>query len=188
MKRIFAVLLAACIAVCSYAPSVFAKKEYTVPTEKPNSAGFVTREQAVACFITAIGIDKFRTDDDILDKFSDKNKISFSYMDEMSAAVFSGLISGYEDGTLRPQTQITRIEALVILNRALSRVELGDWCDIEFSDIPQWASRQIKRLAAAGIVKGYGDGCLGSGDLLTIEQVNTLCERITRYTGPSGDF
>lgn len=188
MKRIFAVLLAACIAVCSYAPSVFAKKEYTVPTEKPNSAGFVTREQAVACFITAIGIDKFRTDDDILDKFSDKNKISFSYMDEMSAAVFSGLISGYEDGTLRPQMQITRIEALVILNRALSRIELGDWYDVEFSDVPQWASRQIKRLAAAGIVKGYGDGCLGSGDLLTIEQVNTLCERITRYMGPSGDF
>lgn len=89
MKRIFAVLLAACIAVCSYAPSVFAKKEYhRIRTEKPNSAGFVTREQAVACFITAIGIDKFRTDDDILDKFSDKNKISFSYMDEMSAAVF----------------------------------------------------------------------------------------------------
>lgn len=188
MKRIFAALCAVCIALCSYAPSVFAKKEYTAPTEKIEGAEFATREQAVACFIKAIGIEKFRTDDDILDKFSDKDKISFSYLEEMSAAVFSGLIGGYEDGTLRPNVRITRIEALVVLNRALSRIELGDWYDIGFSDVPKWAERQIKRLSAAGIVKGYGNGYLGSGDLLTIEQVNTLCERIIRYTGPSGDF
>ncbi len=187
MKRVLSLLLLLSVALCFCAPSVFAKKEYTAP-ETGERTDYVTREQAIACFIKAVGIDRFKSDSEILNKFSDKSKISFAYLEEMSAAVFSGLIGGYEDGTLRPQAPITRIEALVILNRALSRIELGSWYEVEFSDIPDWANRQIKRLSAAGIVKGYGDGRLGAGDLLTLSQVNMLCERIVRYTGPTGDF
>ncbi|MDO5310383.1 MAG: M13-type metalloendopeptidase [Clostridia bacterium] len=187
MKRVLSLLLLLSVALCFCAPSVFAKKEYTAP-ESGERTDYVTREQAIACFIKAVGIDRFKSDSEILNKFSDKSEISFAYLEEMSAAVFSGLIGGYEDGTLRPQSPITRIEALVILNRALSRIELGSWYEVEFSDIPDWANKQIKRLSAAGIVKGYGDGRLGAGDLLTLSQVNMLCERIVRYTGPTGDF
>lgn len=187
MKRVLSLLLVLSVALCFCAPSVFAKKEYTAP-ETGERTEYVTREQAIACFIKAVGSERFKSNSEILDKFSDKGEISFAYLDEMSAAVFSGLIGGYEDGTLRPQSPITRIEALVILNRALSRIELGSWYEIEFSDIPDWANKQIKRLSAAGIVKGYGDGRLGAGDLLTLSQVNMLCERIVRYTGPTGDF
>ena len=63
-------------------------------------------EQAVSCFIKAVEIDRFRSDRKILDKFSDKSKVSYPYIEEMSAAVYSGLINGCEDGTLRPQEPI----------------------------------------------------------------------------------
>lgn len=190
MKRLISGILAAIIALCPSAPFVCAQeKTFTVTDSSFVSAeGFATREQAIACFIQAVGIERFRTSDTILERFSDMSKVSFAYREAMSAAVYSGLISGYEDKTLRPQAPITRIEALVILARALSRTELSGWYSVEFSDTPDWAKKQVDRLASAGIVKGYGDGTLGARDYLTLEQVNTLCDRIARFTGPMGDF
>lgn len=190
MKRIISALLAAIIVLCLSAPFVYAdNKRYTaIDSDFEGTTDYATREQAVACFIKAVGLERFKTSDTILDRFSDSEKVSFAYREEMSAAVYSGLISGYEDKTLRPQSPITRIEALVILARALSRTELTCWYSISFVDTPDWAKDKVDVLAAAGIVKGYGDGILGARDLLTLEQVNVLCERIVRVTGPMGDF
>lgn len=190
MKRVISALVAVVIVLCLSAPFAYAENGRFTATDDSfsGSTNFATREQAVACFIKAVGIERFKTSDAILSGFSDSAKVSFAYREEMSAAVFSGLISGYEDKTLRPQAPITRIEALVILARALSRTELNEWHSVEFSDTPDWAKKHITRLASAGIVKGYGDGTIGAQDLLTLKQVNTLCDRITRLTGPMGDF
>lgn len=189
MKRIISIFIAMVITLFSAAPFVFADEDrFTASTDEVASSDFATREQAIACFIRAVGIERFKTDPSILDKFSDKTKVSFALRDDMSAAVYSGLIGGYEDNTLRPQSPITRIEALVILSRALSRTELTENNPVEFSDTPHWAKNQIDRLSAAGIVKGYGDGTIGARDLLTPEQVNILCDRITALTGPAGNF
>ncbi len=190
MKRILSVLLAAHIALCLSAPFSYAEQSRYTTTDDSfeGIAEYATREQAIARFVRAVGIEKFSTDSTILNKYSDKSKISYAYLDEMSAAVFSGLISGYEDKTLRPQAGITRIEALVVLGRALSRTDIPDRYSITFSDTPEWAKNYVSRLASAGIVKGYGDGTLGARDPLTLEQVETLCDRIERYNGPTGDF
>lgn len=191
MKRIISAFVTVIILLCSATPFAYAKKderftvtnnEHTAPTE------FATREMAIASFIRAVGMENFKTNDTILSGFSDKTKISYTYIDEMSAAVFSGLVSGYEDKTLKPQAPITRAEALVIVNRALSRTELPVHYDTSFTDTPAWAEKQINRLAAAGIVKGYGDGTVGAYDYLTYEQVTSLCDRIIRFTGLCGDF
>lgn len=188
MKRIFTAFIALCLVLCLQAPFVFAKKEYTAPEYNGTRSEYVTREQAVACFIKAAGKEGLKANTKILEKFSDNNEISYAYMDSMALALECGLISGYEDGSLRPQSYVTRIEALVMLERALSDAQLGNWLDISFTDTPKWAEKQVKRLAVAGIVKGYGDGVLGAADMLTLSQVNMLCERIIRYTGPCGDF
>lgn len=192
MKRFISGFVSFVIGLCMWTPFAFANDDngrYTATDSGfVSSAQYATREEAIAHFIRAVGIERFKTSDKILDKFLDKSKVSYTYKDEVSAAVYSGLIDGYEDKTLRPQEPITRAEALVILNRALSRTELIDRYDITFSDTPTWAERQVNRLAAAGIVKGYGDGSLGAYDYLTPSQVEALCDRITRATGPMGDF
>lgn len=187
MKR-FLTILCIMVFLCVSAPFSYAQNRFTIPEASENEEDYATREQAIAQFVKALGIDKFDIDVSVLDKFSDKTKISYSYMDEMSAAVYSGLIGGYEDRTLRPQGNISRIEGLVILARALSRTELPNVYDAEFSDIPAWAEKDISRLISAGIVKGYGDGTLGSADRLTVSQVQLLCERIVRVAGAAGDF
>ena len=44
------------------------------------------------------------------------------YADFIDAAVDLGLIEGYPDGTIHPETSITRAEACTIVNRTLGRV------------------------------------------------------------------
>ncbi len=190
MKRFMSAFVLAVIVSCAFTPFAFADDDRYTATGSgtASSEQYATREEAIAYFIRTVGIERFRTSDRILNKFSDKSKVSYAYKDEVSAAVYSGLIDGYEDKTLRPQEPITRAEGLVILNRALSRTALEERYDITFSDTPAWAERQVNRLAAAGIVKGYGDGTLGAYDYLTLQQVDALCDRITRATGPMGDF
>ncbi len=187
MKRIISIFLSFIVALCPLAPFVCAK-EYTDVTSYEGDTVYATREQAIGCFVNALGVEKFKVDESFLDKYADRDRISYPYIDEMATAVYLGLINGYEDDTLKPQEKINRAEALVILNRALSRTELSAWYDIEFTDTPKWAEKQINRLASAGIVKGYGDGTVGAKDFLTIIQVNTLCDRIERVMGPMGDF
>lgn len=189
MKRFLSKLISMIIALCLSAPFVYASdNKYTAGGKIETYSALAAREQAVSCFVKAVGLDKLHTDRKILDNFSDKSKISYPYIEDMATAVFSGLICGYDDGTIKPQDPIKRIEALVILNRALSHTDLSNIYDTKFTDIPDWASTQVNRLASAGIIQGYGDGRLGANDYLTLEQVNIICSRIGHFTGPTGDF
>ena len=140
-----------------------------------------TREYTVASFIDASMINLPDTVD-VLDAFADGEEVSEWYAPEMAAAISRGILKGYEDTTLRPKNTITRLEACVLLSRCIPEMEIiGD--PVEFSDVPEWAEFDVDRLSSAGIVKGYGNGKLGASDLLTVEQVGILVERIRDYAG-----
>ena len=144
--------------------------------EPDNSAS--TREYAISAFADAAGLD-IDADADILSAFSDADAVSDIYAQKVAMAVKSGIIKGYEDGTLRPQTEICRVEALSILDRMLpEKVAVRE--ALEFTDVPEWAKASIDSLSAAGIVEGYGDGILGAYDLLTTEQVMLLTQRLAK--------
>ena len=135
-----------------------------------------TREYAIAAFADAAGIGS-DGDVDILSAFSDHDDVGEMYAGKIAKAVKEGFVKGYDDGMLRPQSTIYRVEALAILERMLPEQDAaGD--AIEFIDVPEWAKTAIDRLSSAGIVVGYGDGRLGAYDALTTEQVMLLTERI----------
>ena len=71
-------------------------------------------------------------------------------------------ISGYPDGTIRPEGNITRAEAAVIFYKLVTDSNKSDYIHEagKFSDISegQWYSEAVGYLAAAGIISGYGDG------------------------------
>lgn len=192
MKRLTAILLIAGLFLYSSAPFVFADGDQSYVAQDnnyvPRDENYATREETVAGFVKAIGAETEENVYAVLSQFSDAGKIASVYQDEIAIAVEEGLVSGYDDGSFRPQNTITRIEALVILNRALSKRTLPALYDVSFEDTPAWAAGDIHRLGAAGIVKGYGDGTLGAEDLLTTEQVKLLTERAARMMGPAGDF
>ncbi|WP_181186169.1 S-layer homology domain-containing protein [Alkalicoccus urumqiensis] len=79
------------------------------------------------------------------------------YYAEVNAAAEAALIRGYEDGSFRPEENLTRGEMAVLLERAfpLSAVQVAP--DFEDTgDNPY--EQQINRVAAAGLAEGYPDG------------------------------
>ena len=68
------------------------------------------------------------------------------------------LVQGFGDGTYRPTAQVARDAMAVYIGRAL-KLSLGPY-QARFPDVPsdQWARPYIEALAAADIVKGFGDG------------------------------
>lgn len=135
-----------------------------------------SREYAVAAFLRAAGLGETETLD-VLAEFADADAVSAYYAGEMATAVENGIINGYTDKTLRPQSTISRIEALVILSRCLPELK-ETTAAITFTDVPVWAKSDIDRLSKAGLVLGYDNGLLGAGDNLTVEQVGILTARV----------
>ena len=136
-----------------------------------------TREYAVASLVRAAGRSRFEGEGPSLSSFRDADRVGVWYRDDLAAAVACGVLRGYDDGTLRPGDGITRIEAFALLSRCLPDLEPVT-APLIFSDTPAWARDEIDRLSAAGLVKGYGDGTLGAGDQLTVEQVGILVGRL----------
>ncbi|MBR5527368.1 MAG: S-layer homology domain-containing protein, partial [Clostridia bacterium] len=69
------------------------------------------------------------------------------YYDEIMQAVASGCIEGYADGTFRPESPLTRAEAVTVINRFLSRTPNNNTTP-RFSDInAHWAKDHVTAAA-----------------------------------------
>jgi hypothetical protein len=78
---------------------------------------------------------------------------------EIGKAMAGFYITGYEDGTFRPEAQVSRQEAAVMVARLLN---LGAAASTTtFSDaaaFPAWSSGHIGAVVAKGVMSGYPDG------------------------------
>ncbi len=62
----------------------------------------------------------------------------------VSYAISSGVVTGYEDGTFRPDNSITRAEVVTMVNRFLGRNPTGNAGAVSFADSANhWANGQI---------------------------------------------
>lgn len=82
---------------------------------KLNPNRFVTRQEAFAAISTALQLDSQKVD--ILNNFSDSQKINPTYLPGVIALTSFGFIAGYPDGTLKPEKNITRAEIITLLSR-----------------------------------------------------------------------
>ena len=80
-------------------------------------------------------------------------------------------VSGYEDGTVRPNNNITREEVAAIFyrlltdeSRAIYDTDVNDFSDVTAS---RWSNRAISTLSNAGIISGYPDGTFRPGQTIT---------------------
>ena len=112
--------------------------------------------------------------------------------DDYHRAEPGDIIRGDEDGQLRYEDEVTRIEALVMLRRAFGEFpalstnrlykNLAD-TDVSFSDIPDWAKEDIDYLTAAGLLVNTEDGMLHAGDYITKDEAETLFRRVRMLFG-----
>ena len=91
------------------------------------------------------------------------------------------LVSGYPDGTFKPNAPITRAEFASIASRF---DRLADKADLKFSDVSKnhWAYKVICSAEAKGWISGYPDGTFKPEKNITRAEVVSLTNRIlNRY-------
>ncbi len=125
---------------------------YPDGTFKPNNP--VTRAEFTVMLVGALKLDGTGAAID----FSDLTKIGAWAKRAVALAVQAGIVSGYEDGSFRPDAQITRAEMASMIANALKVPRdanaLTGFADNE--DIPNWAKGAVEAIHKLGIVSGRG--------------------------------
>ncbi|MGI6488338.1 MAG: S-layer homology domain-containing protein [Syntrophothermaceae bacterium] len=144
---------------------------YPDGTFKPNRS--ITRAE-----FTTIVNRAFGTFDESADAaFTDVKKSDWYYR-QVASGKAAGFISGYPDGTFKPNTAITREQSAVILANLLQLK--GEEGTIQFTDaakISDWANQSVKSVSDAGIVSGYPDGTFKPLQSITRAETVVIVQR-----------
>ncbi len=98
----------------------------------------------------------------------------------IQSAVESGWVSGYGDGTFRPDATITRAEFVAMIARAFDFAAKGGMT-LNFVDtdaIPDWARPYIAEAEQAGMIKGYEDGSFRPDRLISRAEMAVIIMRL----------
>lgn len=109
----------------------------------------------VLAFAMIIGTNAFAA------SFSDLDKTA-SYAEAVSVLADLGILKGYDDGTVKPEGNITRAEFAAIVCRIKGLEDAANSAKGQtiFSDVPadSWASGYINMASQQGIINGVGGG------------------------------
>jgi len=102
-------------------------------------------------------------------------------------AAIEGVTTGYEDGTFRPTSVLTRQTALAWLWRLAGSPAPAD--DPAFTDVPadHPFADPIAWAGESGITTGYSDGTFGPTGVLTRQAVMAWLWRLAGSPAPAGD-
>ena len=151
-------------------------KGYPDGTFKPSNN--VTRAEAAQMFATLLNNGtSFGTSS--VTKFTDANNKWYS--PAVSYIAGKGLLSGYSDGTFKPDADITRAEFAQMISGYLKAGYAGS---ANFKDVKgHWASDAIDKVFGNKAVEGYPDGTFKPNKTLTrAEAVTVLNAVFNRYT------
>ena len=115
----------------------------------------------------------------ITDRFSDAAKLTSKEANKIKPLVDSGIISGYQDGLLKPYDYITRVQAANLLGKIFPREEKK----ADFKDtIPDWAVG-MNAAVSHGIAEAYPDGTFKFDEFITkLDVLNMLQKTLEAYS------
>ena len=136
----------------------------------------ITRAEFAAILIRALGL----TDDGV-SSFSDVRNRDW-YYGSVGTGVEYSLVNGYMDGSFKPEAAITRLEAMIMVQRA---AKIADYSGIAgnlapFSDgrkIDAWAKSAAEFNVGSGLIVG-NDGKLRPGDKISRAETATVILRL----------
>jgi hypothetical protein len=99
-------------------------------------------------------------------------------------AVAMGMVTGYPDGTFKPDGEVTRAEFTAMLMRVIDSSEVSGET-LEFQDlasIPEWARPFIAAAVAERIVSGYEDGTFRSSNSITRAEMAVMITKAAALT------
>ncbi|MMZ60796.1 Endo-1,4-beta-xylanase A precursor [compost metagenome] len=145
----------------------------------------ITRAEFATIAVRAFGLqDQSR----VGQTFSDVNQNAW-YQNYVNTASAYGLLTGYDDGSFKPNRNISREEAVAILIRAVklahvdttsnSLSELESYKDGDL--VSSWASASVGFAVQQGIVQGDQAGMLNSQSPVSRAETAALIERILKF-------
>ena len=108
------------------------------------------------------------------------------YYNSVQKCADKGYVRGYEDGTFRPNGNITRAEFAAIMNTVLG---LKEPAANQFSDVKsgKWYTSAVLNCVKACIISGYGNGKFGINDPVTREQAAVILAQAFEIAPVSGN-
>lgn len=133
-----------------------------------NSKRIITLILALVMIVSTMGISALATNfSDITDE-----KVA----EAVAKLVANGIITGYEDGTFKPDNQITRAEFAAVVTRmkGVANTVAPDaktgFADLDGDESRAWARPYVKAAVDLGIINGFEDGTFRAGEPVTYEQ------------------
>ncbi|GAB6180242.1 hypothetical protein JCM14036_15610 [Desulfotomaculum defluvii] len=101
---------------------------------------------------------------------------------DIAKAMAAGYIGGYQDGTMKPNNQITRQEVASIIARLLqldasTNININNFKDAK--DMPQWSRNAIGAVTANGYMGGYADQTFKPIKPITRAEAIVSLDRVT---------
>ncbi|WP_426334672.1 S-layer homology domain-containing protein [Paenibacillus silvae] len=149
----------------------------------------ITRAEFTAVLLRGLGLHS--PENDVTTAFTDVKADSW-YENEVQTAVSYGLISGYTDNSFRPNSEISRAEAMTIVSRAMKLVELAQADASEtanllgtYSDgskVQPWAAESVASAIKQGLVQG-DEGKLMTDADVSRAQTAAIVKRLLAKAG-----
>ena len=131
------------------------------------------KKQMISCFLIAVLVFStfafsFALPQDAAGHWAEE-KISY-YLDK-------GVITGYGDGSFRPDNHITRAEFLTVINKFFF---LTEPTEISFVDVPAnaWYKLQIQIAVKEGYITGYSDGSIKPESFITRQEAASIIAKL----------
>lgn len=105
------------------------------------------------------------------------------YQKALSLCQALGIITGYEDGSVKPDSTVTRAEMAAIILRMINYTSTSTYQNI-FTDVTSshWAADTIQTASALSIINGMGDGTFAPDGNVTYEQVAKMIVCAMNFT------
>lgn len=121
----------------------------------------------------------FKFEEKEAENFTDVNNSDWYYNDVCIGAK-AGYIKGYEDGTFRPNSPITREEASKILATVLNLKGDGKLGFTDSNKISDWAKDAVDALSDNGMISGYEDNTFRPNNNITRAESVSLLSRVQK--------
>ncbi|MNI23529.1 Endo-1,4-beta-xylanase A precursor [compost metagenome] len=124
---------------------------YTDNTFRPNQQ--VNRAEFITMLARALKLPESGTGD-----FKDNSAIPAWAKSYAAQAAAAGIVSGYADGTFRPEQKLSRAELTVMIVRSLG-ITVDPQAKLTFADagaVPAWAAPYVAAAVEKSLVSGIG--------------------------------
>lgn len=112
--------------------------------------------------------------------FSDMNETYWA-SDSIEKLVEAGIISGYPDGTFKPDGYINRAELVKITNMVFSFTTKQDNSSLTDIKVEDWFYENVLIAQNAGYINGYPDGTFKPNDYVTRQELCKILDAVNNF-------